>query len=67
MPEPYKDEVFDYNKVAVFHICKVCNKEYQVPLEPVNSVFGAGMLYTFGDCPRCHKRNDIWIRIVVAG
>ena len=66
-PEPYEVEEFDYKNIAVFHICKICHKEYQVPLEPVNLIFGAGMLHTFGDCPICHKRNDIWIRIVVTG
>jgi len=47
--------------LEVFHLCKYCNEESQVPLDENLSGFYSG----FYSCPHCNKRNDIWIRVLV--
>lgn len=50
------------SKIQVFRICNHCNKEHPVSM----SVEPDALYANVYDCPLCGKRNDLWIRIVLA-
>jgi hypothetical protein len=45
-------------RIKLFHICKHCNKEYELAL-----FRNYGIGHTFSDCPHCGKRDDVWVRV----
>jgi len=51
------------NEIKVFHVCSHCNKEYELKMYPINTIYRGGIGHNFDNCPLCKKRNDIWIRI----
>ncbi len=42
--------------MKLFHICKHCNKEYQIAINERSE-------HTFSNCEHCGERNDVWVRI----
>jgi len=47
--------------MKVFRICEHCNKEYEVLMHMMQ---GGELVWNFGPCPKCEKRDDVWIKIV---
>ena len=45
--------------LKILRICEHCNKEFVVRFE-----FG---IATMQNCPHCHNRNDLWIKILLEG
>ena len=54
----------EFKGATVLRICSECNKEYALPLTRSSVSLEEGV-HNFMDCPHCHKRQDVWIKVRV--
>lgn len=48
--------------IKVDRCCEHCNSVYELTKHNPNP---NEFIHNFGDCPHCHKRNDVWILVKI--